>query len=310
MFQYDKVMKSNQLLFVFFFIGLMLWGTVEVHCQQTVQQPLWPHGIKNNPVHYVSGETEQNLPVHAFSLSHRNRVFEKVTEPGYELYIPLPAKTTGVALVICPGGGFVQNCFDHEGTDLALWLRERGIASLVLKYRMNARDSKGELIIPGEILYSAALEDAKQAVRTLRSQAKQLMINPHKIGVVGFSAGGSLALSLATKPEEKDTGNAVSWKPDFAGLFYAATFKPEVISKETCPPIFMMNASDDNITPPAKCLELYAALLKAKVPCEIHIYNKGYHGFAMDYSKGESLKSWSDSFLAWLKDVEILGNQQ
>jgi len=280
-----------------------------VYAQASEEKPLWPSGIKNNPVQHTTAEEVVDFDVHPYALSKKNRVFRKVSVPTYVLHLPPPGKETGVAVVICPGGGFVDNWFDREGTDLALWLKERGVASLVLKYRLNARDSSKNFAMPRDEYFTAVFDDAKQAIITLRKDAAKLNIDPNKIGIAGFSAGGTLAVELAVTDERNESPGKVSWKPNFVGLFYAAFIKNYTIRKESCPPVFLINAHDDNMTTASKSIEFYSSLLKAGVPAEMHIYNKGSHGFAMDFTKGETLKYWPESFLAWLKDIGMISKR-
>ncbi|SEJ72803.1 Acetyl esterase/lipase [Dyadobacter koreensis] len=287
-------------------IGLSLTLRLTADAQTFEEKPLWPSGIKDNPVKYTTAEEMVNFEVNPESISKKNRVFRKVSVPTYVLHLPPPGKETGVAVVICPGGGFVDNWFDREGTDLALWLKERGVASLVLKYRLNSRDSTKNFVTPRDTYFEAAFDDAKQAIITLRKDASKLKIDPNKIGIAGFSAGGTLAVELAaTDDVTKDPGK-VSWKPNFAGLFYGALLKNYSVHKESCPPVFIINAHDDKLTTAAKSVEFYSSLLKAGISAEMHIYNKGSHGFAMDFTKGETLKYWPESFLAWLTDIGMI----
>lgn len=302
-------MNLEKLSIALLSVGLLLTVQLTVYAQASDEKLLWPLGIKDNPVQHATAEEMENFDIHAFSLSKKNRVFRKVSVPTYVLHLPSPEKATGVAVVICPGGGFVDNWFDREGTDLALWLKEQGVASLVLKYRLNAKNSQGNSVVPNDVYFTAILDDAKQAIRTLRKDASKLNINPNKIGISGFSAGGFMAVELAVADEIKESPYTVSWKPNFAGLFYAAFFKNYTVRKESCPPVFIINAADDKMTTAPKCIDFYTSLLKAGVPAEMHIYNKGSHGFSMDFSKGESLKYWPESFLAWLKDIGMINSR-
>lgn len=299
-------MKLKYISITLLTLGLSLTLRFTADAQTSEEKPLWPAGITDNPVKYATGEEVVNFDVNPQSLSKKNRVFRKVSVPTYVLHLPPSGKETGVAVVICPGGGFVDNWFDREGTDLALWLKERGVASLVLKYRLNTRDSSKNFVIPRDTYFAAAFDDAKQAIITLRKDASKLKIDPNKIGIAGFSAGGTLAVELAATDEINKEPSKVSWKPNFAGLFYAAFLKTYTVRKESCPPVFLINAHDDKLTTAAKCVDFYSSLLKAEIPAEMHIYNKGSHGFAMDFTKGETLKYWPESFLGWLTDIGMV----
>ncbi|MEO6550507.1 MAG: alpha/beta hydrolase [Ferruginibacter sp.] len=299
-------MNPKNILIALLVLGLSLTLGSTVNAQTPEEKPLWPSGIKDNPVQYNTAEEVVNFDVNPNSPSKKNRVYRKVSVPSYFLHLPTPGKGTGVAVVICPGGGFVDNWFDREGTDLALWLKEQGVASLVLKYRLNTRDSTKNFAIDRDAYFTAILDDAKQAIITLRKDASKLKIDPNKIGIAGFSAGGFMAVELAATDEIKEGIGKVSWKPNFAGLFYAAFFKNYTVRKESCPPVFMINAADDKLTTASKSIDFYTSVLKAGVPAEMHIYTKGSHGFAMDFTKGESLRYWPESFLAFLKDIGMI----
>jgi len=212
-------MNLKKLSITLLSVSFLLTVQLTVYAQTTDEKPLWPLGINDNPVQHTTAEEVADFDINEFSLSKKNRLFRKVSVPTYVLHLPSPEKATGVAVVICPGGGFVDNWFDREGTDLALWLKEQGLASLVLKYRLNAKNSSGNSVVPRDAYFTAIFDDAKQAVRTLRKDASKLNINPNKIGIAGFSAGGFMAVELAVADEIKECPNTVSWKPNFVDLF-------------------------------------------------------------------------------------------
>jgi endo-1,4-beta-xylanase len=156
--------------------------------------------------------------------------------------------------------------------------------------------------------------DAKQAIYTLRSRAKELGIDPNKIGICGFSAGGSLSLRVALGMNEKElpsyaSFNQISTKPDFAGLFYPG-LDNEMINQaaktDNFPPCFIMNGGEDKTTPAANCIELYKALTSKNFSTELHIYAKGGHGFDSGLERGYGISTWRDSFIAWLKDTGFI----
>lgn len=143
-------------------------------------------------------------------------------------------------------------------------------------------------------------------VESVGTGNRLLSINPNKIGIAGFSAGGFMAVELAAADEINESPDRISWKPNFAGLFYAAFFKNYTVRKESCPSVFIINAADDKLSTAPKCIDFYTSLLNAGVSAEMHIYNKVSHGFSMDFSKGESLKYWTESFLVWFKDIRMI----
>ena len=148
--------------------------------------------------------------------------------------------------------------------------------------------------------------DAHQALRTLRLQADELRVDPKRIGICGFSAGGHLALSAVLHAAEADA----TARPDFAGLLYPWIGGPPLKDPAGVkfPPTFIMNAADDKVTPADKCTEYFLNLLKAGTSVELHIYNKGNHGFDLATGRAESAALWPDSFIAWLKDIGFAKN--
>jgi len=279
---------------------------------QTPQElPLWPEGIPDNPVAYTQ-EKLRSEGVNESSPSQLNRVFSQVSEPSYVLYQAEKDVATGVALVICPGGGFRDVWFDREGADFALWLAKKGISSLVLKYRTYNPDAEGfsmqRTLYNGEVY-----ADAKQAIHILRSRADELGVDKSKIGIAGYSAGGALALMAALENYEDllpeyavFTENTL---PDFACLIYPGireAFIKTIETKEHIPPMFMINGAEDDVTPANKLIDLYSALLARNIPAELHVYSKGQHGFDSGIGRGEGVGSWQDSFILWLKDMELM----
>jgi acetyl esterase/lipase len=269
------------------------------------EKPLWPDGFEN-PIVYEQDEQVRQPPAKSASPSGSNRVFSYVSKPTYAIHQADPENATGVGLVICPGGGYRDVWLDREGHDLALVLQKQGITSLVLKYRTSAGKA-GTRIHAWDKYLPAVEADARQGINILRSQAEELNVDPAKIGICGFSAGGNLAI-LATL-FQPNTGNKAG-VPNFAGLFYPwlRDDYSQTIEQngENIPPLFIMNAIDDRVTPVDKCLDFYTALLNANVKTELHLYNQGGHGFDLGVGKGASTSMWPQSFVAWLKDQEII----
>jgi acetyl esterase/lipase len=273
------------------------------------EKPLWPAADWENPIQYDAPEVMRQHDAGKGSLSGLNRVYTFVSKPTYSIYQPSAELNSGVGLVICPGGGFRELWLDREGNDLALWLKARGVTSLVLKYRTNTELAGGKRKFPADVYQSAVSSDARQAIRTLRSQAAALHLNPNRIGICGFSAGGSLALNSVFRPGPNSNPGQVSGRPDFGGLFYPGLrdSNSELVSQiKPIPPLFIMNAVDDQTTPATQCLDFYQVLLKAGAHAELHLYNKGGHGFDMGNGNGESVALWKESFVAWLKDCGFI----
>jgi acetyl esterase/lipase len=303
-------LKSTYLIQLFF----ILFGVSLLDCnsQLPAEMPLWPNGIPSNPVKYK----EEKLRTESFrksSLSQQNRVFSCVSVPTYIIHRPEKGKANGVSIVICPGGGFRDVWFDREGNDFALWLAQYGITSLVLKYRTFNADAEGFTLKRNEYM-PQVYADAKQAIYTLRSKAGELGIAENKIGIAGFSAGGSLSMIVALERYENELPsysglNKVNTKPDFVGLFYPG-LDNDMISlagkSDAFPPSFIMNGGEDTTTPASNCIELYKALTSKKFSTELHIYAKGSHGFDSGLERGYAISTWRDGFIAWLKDAGFI----
>ena len=305
-------MKSKSGLLITLFIILSgVWSFI-CYAQLPSEQPLWPKGIPGNPVKYKE-EKLRTDNIRKSSPSQLNRVFSCVSVPTYIIHKPEKGKGNGVAVVICPGGGFRDVWFDREGNDFGIWLAQRGITSLVLKYRTFNSDAEGFTLSWNEYL-PQVYADAKQAIYTLRSKAKELEIDENKIGISGFSAGGSLSLRIALAMHENELPsyavfNNLNTKPDFAGLFYPG-LDNEMINlagkSGTFPPVFIMNGGEDTTTPAGNCIELYKVLTSKHFSTELHIYAKGGHGFDSGLERGYAISTWRDSFIAWLKDTGFI----
>jgi acetyl esterase/lipase len=277
--------------------------------------PLWPEGVPNQK---QTKEKER--------ITNRDILWiENVQEPSLEVYLPAKQNQNGIAVLICPGGGYQGLAYDWEGTDFAKALNAKGITAFVLKYRLPNSPS---LIDPKW----APLQDAQRAMRTIRAGAKKWGIVPEKVGVLGFSAGGHLASTLGThydektlKPSQKPI-DQLSARPNFMALIYPViTFdkkhyhggsKNNLIGKDAgkelidyfsndlqvtaeTPPSFLLHTADDDGVPVANSLLFYQALIKNKVPAEMHLYPKGGHGFALALSKG-SLGNWPSLLFDWI----------
>jgi acetyl esterase/lipase len=269
------------------------------------EKPLWSEVGWQNPIQYDVPEAVHEHDLSKTSLSGLNRVYSFVSKPTYSIHEPAEGTANGLGLVICAGGGFRELWLDREGHDLALWLKVRGVTSLVLKYRTNTEIEGGKRKYSPEVYEPAVIADAWQAIRILRSQAAALHLDPNRIGICGFSAGGALSAYAIFRPEPGTESNQVSSQPDFAGLFYPGLrdIGPEsVASAKKIPPLFIMNAIDDRLTPVDRCVDFYQSLLKAGAHAELHLFSKGGHGFDMGDGHGHSVVLWKESFLAWLKD--------
>ncbi len=274
--------------------------------------PLWENGSPERPIPLEAEEQVRSHKAQPGSPSGQNRAFSSVSSPGYSIH--RPEKPNGVGLVICPGGGFRDIWIDREGHDLALWLKDHNVTSLVLKYRTRPAEITSREM--WQNYQRAVRADGRQAIRILRKQADELGLQPHKIGICGFSAGGHLAISCALHAEPTGSADRISGMPDFAGLFYPgipddagqlieSRSARESATLRICP-MFIVNARVDKLTPADKCVDFYAALLKAGVNAELHVFSTGGHGFSLGDGRGESTALWPTSFAAWLRDCGMI----
>ncbi len=244
-----------------------------------------------------------------------------VSRPTLTLYLPEVQEDIGAGIVICPGGGYGGLAIDKEGHDLAKWFCTRGLVAAVLKYRHGG----------GQHQHPIPLNDAQRALRLMRSRATEWKIDPEKIGIAGFSAGGHLASTAGTHFDEgdataKDPLNRVSCQANFLVLIYPVISMREGIThqgtrnnllgetpsdglvqklsnelqvSEATGPTFLVHASDDDAVPVDNCLLFYRALRKHGVPAELHVYETGGHGFG--FFRGEkSVDRWPDLLENWL----------
>lgn len=224
-----------------------------------------------------------------------------VSTPALDVY--MPANPNGAAVVICPGGGHRILAWDLEGTEVAEWLNKIGVTAFVLKYRVPARDET--------MRYKAAVQDAQRAVSLVRSKAPEWKVDPKRIGILGFSAGGEtagLAALLADRLyEATDAADNESFRANFAILVYpaylankdATTLQPHVKIPKDCPPFLLIHAADDPVTADSSIL-LCQALRRAKVPAELHVYAKGGHGYGLRPTEAPVTK-WPAVAEDWLQ---------
>jgi len=232
-----------------------------------------------------------------------------VTVPTMTLYAPT-ATNTGVAVVVFPGGGYTHLAIDLEGTEVCDWLTARGITCLVLKYR-----------IPNSGPYPKspqALEDAQRALGLVRQHTAEWKIDPQRIGVLGFSAGGHLAAALSTHYEQRlytaiDAADAQSCRPDFAAVIYPGyladadknfSFTPNIPVTAQTPPTFLLQAENDPVHV-ENAVMYFLALKAATVPAELHVYAEGGHGYGLRRT-ALPITNWPDLVDAWLKTIHMM----
>jgi len=251
-------------------------------------------------------------------------------KPTLTIYLPEAEKAGGAAVVICPGGGYGHLAMDHEGHQIAQWLNSLGVAGFICDYRHRGKGYG----------HPAPLEDAQRAVRTVRARAAEWKIDPAKIGVMGFSAGGHLASTAGThfdagKPDDPDPIQRVSCRPDFMILCYPVIMFDEPLSHRgsqknllgadapaelvrslsnekqvtpETPPTFLFHTNEDKGVPAENSVQFYLALRRAGVPAEMHIYQNGRHGLGLAASV-PGTGDWPRQCALWMRNRGLVKGQ-
>ena len=288
-------MLNIRSLFNRFVVVLLLSGLPVVVSAQgsPVEIPLWPKGAPGFEDRHAEPEQAKDYWV------------RHINNPSITVYLPSKEKATGAAVVICPGGGHRELVFNAEGRQPAEYLNSIGVAAFVLKYRL-AREENSPYSLDKH-----PREDAYRAMRLIRSRAKEFGIDPDRLGMLGFSAGGEVVEMVAYAPgkgtaDAPDPIDRLDGKPNFQMLIYPGPLGvPETVPADA-PPAFMLAANDDVCCsgPVVSLLQKYRA---AKVPVEVHIYTQGKHGFNMgDRSKLKSINTWPQRMADWLADNNFL----
>lgn len=268
------------------------------------QIPIWPKGAPDAGIQPVTGPEDVTNMVSATGthwLAARN-----VTEPTMTVYPP-KGTNTGVAVVVFPGGGYQVLAMDIEGTEICDWLNSKGITAVLLKYRVPVTrvGTYGES--------PAALQDAQRTLSLVRSRAAEWQIDPHKIGVIGFSAGGHMVAATSTHFDKRsyaavDGADKESCRPDFAIALYPGhlwdndapcELNPDVPVTTNTPPTFLAQAEDDPVDPVFESIFYYVALKKAGVPTEMHLYAHGGHAFGLRHPEFP-ISEWPHLAEKWL----------
>jgi len=256
-----------------------------------------------------------------------NASIVNVVQPNLTVYLPTAETRNGTAIVICPGGGYAGLAIDKEGHEIARWFCKRGVVAVVLKYRNGGKQHQ----------HPVPLNDAQRALRIVRSNAKEWQIDPDRIGIMGFSAGGHLASTAGTHYDEGDSAateplDRLSCKPNFMVLVYpvismeddithrgsrknllgdspsaemiAELSNHKRIDSETGP-TFLVHTGDDKAVPVENSWRFYDALLKHKVSAELHVFERGGHGFGMR-GHDQPVGRWPGLLEAWLSDHGLL----
>lgn len=216
-----------------------------------------------------------------------------VNQPSITVHLPDPAKATGTAVIVAPGGGYRHLTIDKEGHGVAKWFTGFGVAGILLEYRVQPVDTPADQAKRLRPRTEArALEDALQAMKMVRAHASEWRIDPARIGFMGFSAGGHLTANLGLHFD-------AATRPAFLGIFYGSAPEPVEFVPNT-PPVFLVHAYDDPTVPVTRATTIVDALKRAGIPAEAHIYSKGGHGFGIS-KKGLPVDSWPERMREWME---------
>lgn len=292
---------------------LLLMVSLHLAAQQTIS--LYPTAIPNSTAY----------PMKEIKMEHEGQLlgYRSISQPTLAIYLPEQTIATGSAVIICPGGGYGMESYRMEGTNIAEAFLKKGIAAFILKYRLPSDSIMTDKSV-------GPLQDAQQAIKTVRLRAEEWKLNPAKIGIMGFSAGGHLASTAGTHFEKSYIPNDenISLRPDFMILIYPvismkdglthsgsrtnllgktpseeqiALFSNELQVNANTPPTWITHTGDDTVVPVENSILFYKELIRNKVPTEMHLYPAGNHGFVLKLPTDE----WMKPLFDWMQKSEI-----
>jgi acetyl esterase/lipase len=293
---------------------LLLVLSIQLQAQQII--PLYPTEIPNS-TSYPMKEIRMVDKGTFFGYSH-------ISIPTLSVYLPDQKSATGASVIICPGGGYGMESYVYEGTMIAEEFQKHGVTAFILKYRLPSDSIMTDQSI-------GPLQDAQQAIKTVRQRAVEWKLNPSKIGIMGFSAGGHLASTAGTHFEKPTIPNDenISLRPDFMILVYPVIsmkdglthggsrtnllgenptneqielFSNELHVNTLTPPTWLTHTGDDTVVPVENSIRFYQELIRNKVPAEMHLYPKGNHGFVLSLKPEE----WMQSVFDWMNKSDML----
>jgi acetyl esterase/lipase len=258
---------------------------------------LWPNGAPGS-----EGKSPQET---VRTTPEGEHVVSMVHYPSITPYVPAKESATGAAVIVIPGGGHRELWMDHEGYNVAKWLRDRGVAAFVLKYRL-ARETNSTYQVDVH-----AFQDTQRALRLVRHRAADWSVNPNRVGAIGFSAGGELAALAAMRFDQGIEGTAdpldrESSRPDFLGLIYPGR-SGSITVHSNMPPVFLACAYNDRPDISEGLANVYLKCKQAGVPAELHIFASGGHGFGLRDRNHGPVGQWVARFQEWLGDRGFLG---
>ena len=266
--------------------------------------PLWPDKAPGETV-ALPAEADTTTPKNGTTGGRTVVRLGNVSTPTLQVFRAPAAKDTGAAVVVFPGGGYSILAYDLEGSEVCEWLNSIGVTGILVKYRVPVRK--------GLPRYAPPLQDAQRAIGLTRQNAKEWGIDPNRVGVLGFSAGGHLAAAASTNYEKRsydavDAADALSSRPDFAVLVYPAyltvkdegdKISPELTITAQTPPTILIQTEDDGVRV-ENSVYYFLALKNAKVPAELHVYPKGGHGYGLRPTEAV-VTTWPARVEAWMK---------
>lgn len=281
-------------------LAIVLLACGSAGAAEPVVVPLWPAGSPT-----LQGANEQEIIARDSRNPARINSIKNVHNPTIEVHLAPSDKAMGTAVLVAPGGGHSQLVWGSEGTDIADWLNGLGVHAFILKYRL-AQAPNYKYTVEGE-----ALQDTQRALRIIRARASEWGVNPAKVGILGFSAGGALA-ALADirfdrgKSDAADPIDRQSCRPDFAALVYPGWAPMDITAPKDAAPAFLTSAGLDDAFHARQTVEFYNSLFKVNVPVELHIYGHGGHGGAIKARNGIPFGTWHIRLQEWMADLGFL----
>ena len=262
--------------------------------------PLYPPGSPT-----LQGASEKEVLTPPDPQPGKHYSIKNVHNPTIEVYLPPADKANGTLIVVAPGGGHRELGWYSEGVKIAEWLNSLGVAAAVLKYRL-AFTPNYKYTVEGE-----ALEDTRRAFRIVRANAADWQVDPKRVGILGFSAGGALAALIemrsdSGKPAATDPIERQSCRPDFVGMVYAGWSNMNFTIPPDAAPVFLTSAGLDDAFHAKQTVEFYNLLFSAGIPAELHIYGHGGHAGAISARNGIPFGTWHVRFQEWLADLGLL----
>jgi len=303
----DSSLALRMLVFLF---AMMLHG--KGLGEEPIRIPLWPGVPPGDAGRAIPPEVDDAIAKPSPVAGQPIQRIANVSQPELIVFPAPNRQTPGPAVVICPGGAYQILALDLEGTEVAKWLQSLGITAVVLKYRVPARDPNRR--------WEAALQDAQRAMRLVRVRAQEWMIDPQRVGILGFSAGGDAAARTMLTPEAQyeavDATDQSQITPNLGILVYPAylvegdplQLRKDLVVTPQSPPVFLVHALDDPVVMESS-LQLFSAYRNVKVPAELHIFDRGGHGYGLRPTEAPVTR-WSEACERWLERQGWVASKQ